>query len=60
MEATQFFDGTRPLVAVLKAALAGFDGATVQRLEQGSRRHALRRSHEMAAATELLTELAAD
>ena len=37
--------------------LAGFDRATVQRLEQGSRQHALRRSHEMAAATELLTDL---
>ena len=37
--------------------LAGFDRATVQRLERGSRQHALRRSHEMAAATELLTDL---
>jgi 3-hydroxyisobutyrate dehydrogenase-like beta-hydroxyacid dehydrogenase len=37
--------------------LAGFDRATVQRLEDGSRQHALRRSHEMAAATDLLTDL---
>jgi len=37
--------------------LAGFDRATVQRLEQGTRQHALRRSHEMTAATELLTDL---
>jgi 3-hydroxyisobutyrate dehydrogenase-like beta-hydroxyacid dehydrogenase len=41
----------------IAAELAGFDRATVQRLEEGSRRHALRRSHEMAAATELLTDL---
>ena len=39
------------------AELAGSDEATLARLETGTVRHALRRSHEMAAATELLEEL---
>jgi 3-hydroxyisobutyrate dehydrogenase-like beta-hydroxyacid dehydrogenase len=37
--------------------LAAADTGTLARLETGSYRHALRRSHEMAAATELLKEL---
>jgi 3-hydroxyisobutyrate dehydrogenase-like beta-hydroxyacid dehydrogenase len=37
--------------------LAGFDQSTLRRLEEGSRAHALRRAHEMAAATDLLTDL---
>lgn len=41
----------------IAAELAGFDRATVRRLEQGTRQHAVRRSHEMAAATDLLTDL---
>jgi len=41
----------------IAAELEGFDAATVDRLVDGSRRHALRRSHEMAAAVKLLTEL---
>jgi 3-hydroxyisobutyrate dehydrogenase-like beta-hydroxyacid dehydrogenase len=42
----------------IAAELAAADGATLTRLEEGSYRHALRRAHEMAAATELLGELA--
>jgi 3-hydroxyisobutyrate dehydrogenase-like beta-hydroxyacid dehydrogenase len=41
----------------LSAELADADATTLARLETGSYRHALRRSHEMAAATELLDEL---
>lgn len=41
----------------IAAELAAMDGATAQRMEEGSYRHALRRSHEMAAAAELLSEL---
>ena len=41
----------------LSAELADADATTLARLENGSYRHALRRSHEMAAATELLGEL---
>jgi 3-hydroxyisobutyrate dehydrogenase-like beta-hydroxyacid dehydrogenase len=37
--------------------LASADADTLARLEDGSYRHALRRSHEMAAAAELLDEL---
>jgi 3-hydroxyisobutyrate dehydrogenase-like beta-hydroxyacid dehydrogenase len=37
--------------------LVAADERTLERLETGSVRHALRRSHEMAAATELLEEL---
>jgi 3-hydroxyisobutyrate dehydrogenase-like beta-hydroxyacid dehydrogenase len=39
------------------AELVRCDAGTVERLESGSLRHARRRSHEMAAATELLDEL---
>ncbi len=42
----------------LAAELAAADGSTLARLESGSHRHALRRAHEMAAASELLAELA--
>jgi 3-hydroxyisobutyrate dehydrogenase-like beta-hydroxyacid dehydrogenase len=42
----------------LAAELAAADRSTFARLESGSHRHALRRSHEMAAAGELLDELA--
>lgn len=41
----------------LSRELADADVSTLARLEKGSYRHALRRSHEMAAATELLSEL---
>ena len=41
----------------LAAELAAADADTLARLETGSYRHALRRSHEMAAAAELLGEL---
>jgi hypothetical protein len=37
--------------------LIGFDDKTLERLETGTHRHALRRADEMAAATELLAEL---
>ncbi len=37
--------------------LAGFDQRTLDRLIGGSHRHALRRAHEMSAATELLEDL---
>ncbi|WP_245750203.1 DUF1932 domain-containing protein [Nocardioides terrae] len=47
-------DQTRAEIATeLEAATA----ATVTRLEEGSRRHALRRSHEMEAAVEMLDGL---
>lgn len=45
------------LRANIASALESFDATTVDRLVDGSRRHALRRSHEMAAAVELLTDL---
>jgi 3-hydroxyisobutyrate dehydrogenase-like beta-hydroxyacid dehydrogenase len=41
----------------LAEELASADAATLERLESGSYRHALRRSHEMAAAAEMLAEL---
>jgi 3-hydroxyisobutyrate dehydrogenase-like beta-hydroxyacid dehydrogenase len=41
----------------LAAELAAADDQTLARLESGSYQHALRRSHEMAAAAELLDEL---
>ena len=41
----------------IAAELTAADGGTLTRLEEGSYRHALRRAHEMAAATELLGEL---
>jgi 3-hydroxyisobutyrate dehydrogenase-like beta-hydroxyacid dehydrogenase len=41
----------------ISAELAGFDGATIDRLVDGTHRHARRRADEMAAATEQLTDL---
>lgn len=45
------------LRANIAAELESFDAATLDRLLTGSHRHALRRSHEMAAAVALLTDL---
>jgi 3-hydroxyisobutyrate dehydrogenase-like beta-hydroxyacid dehydrogenase len=45
------------LRADIGQVLAGASAATVDRLEQGSLRHARRRAHEMAAAGDLLDEL---
>ena len=42
----------------LAAELAATDAGTLARLERGSYQHARRREHEMAAATDLLNELA--
>ncbi|OEV07094.1 6-phosphogluconate dehydrogenase, partial [Streptomyces nanshensis] len=39
------------------AELAGADAGTLDRLVDGTRRHAVRRTSEMAAAAEMLTEL---
>jgi 3-hydroxyisobutyrate dehydrogenase-like beta-hydroxyacid dehydrogenase len=39
------------------AELAGFDGSTIDRLIDGTRRHARRRADEMSAATDQLVEL---
>jgi 3-hydroxyisobutyrate dehydrogenase-like beta-hydroxyacid dehydrogenase len=41
----------------VSAELAGFDGHTIDRLVDGTHRHARRRADEMAAATEQLVEL---
>ncbi|MGH8982137.1 MAG: DUF1932 domain-containing protein, partial [Acidimicrobiales bacterium] len=41
----------------LRQELTAADGALVDRLEDGSVRHARRRAHEMAAAAALLAEL---
>ena len=41
----------------IAAELSAADHSTLARMEEGSHRHALRRSHEMAAASELLAEL---
>lgn len=41
----------------ISAELAGFDGATIDRLVDGTHRHARRRADEMAAATEQLADL---
>ena len=41
----------------ISAELAGFDDRTIDRLVDGTHRHARRRADEMAAATEQLTEL---
>jgi len=43
--------------AEIERELDDASAATVARLEDGSRRHAVRRSHEMSAAVELLGEL---
>ncbi len=37
--------------------LAGLDASTLARIVTGTRRHAVRRGHEMAAAAEMLTDL---
>ncbi len=41
----------------ISAELAAFDDATIDRLIEGTQRHARRRTDEMAAATDQLTEL---
>jgi 3-hydroxyisobutyrate dehydrogenase-like beta-hydroxyacid dehydrogenase len=41
----------------IRGELEGFDAATLDRLEQGSIRHARRRAEEMAASADLLREL---
>jgi 3-hydroxyisobutyrate dehydrogenase-like beta-hydroxyacid dehydrogenase len=41
----------------IRAELRDSDGATLDRLVRGSRTHALRRTHEMAAAADLLDQL---
>jgi 3-hydroxyisobutyrate dehydrogenase-like beta-hydroxyacid dehydrogenase len=41
----------------ISAELAGFDGATIDRLVDGTHRHARRRADEMAAASEQLIDL---
>jgi 3-hydroxyisobutyrate dehydrogenase-like beta-hydroxyacid dehydrogenase len=41
----------------IRAELAGFDDRTIDRLVEGTRKHARRRADEMAAATEQLEEL---
>ncbi len=45
------------LRSVIASELRGFSAATVDRLEDGSIRHARRRADEMAAAAALLSEL---
>ncbi len=45
------------LRSIIAAELSGFSAATVDRLEDGSSRHARRRADEMAAAAALLGEL---
>jgi 3-hydroxyisobutyrate dehydrogenase-like beta-hydroxyacid dehydrogenase len=47
-------DWLRPHIA---EDLAKADASTVQRIVTGTRQHAVRRSHEMAAAAEMLTDL---
>ena len=41
----------------ISAELAGADAATVDRITEGTRRHAVRRAAEMEAAADMLTEL---
>ena len=41
----------------IAAELAAADAATVDRITDGTRRHAVRRAAEMAAAADMLTEL---
>jgi 3-hydroxyisobutyrate dehydrogenase-like beta-hydroxyacid dehydrogenase len=53
-EAAGLGDWLRPHIA---EELAAADTSTVERIVAGTRRHALRRGHEMAAATEMLTGL---
>jgi 3-hydroxyisobutyrate dehydrogenase-like beta-hydroxyacid dehydrogenase len=47
-------DWLRPHIA---QELAGADAATVERIVTGTRQHAVRRGHEMAAAAEMLADL---
>jgi len=47
-------DWLRPHIA---QELAGADASTVDRIVTGTRQHAVRRGHEMAAAAEMLTDL---
>jgi 3-hydroxyisobutyrate dehydrogenase-like beta-hydroxyacid dehydrogenase len=47
-------DWLRPHIA---EELANADASTVDRIVTGTRRHAVRRSHEMAAAAQMLTDL---
>jgi 3-hydroxyisobutyrate dehydrogenase-like beta-hydroxyacid dehydrogenase len=53
-EAAGLADWLRPHIA---EELAAADASTVQRIVTGTRRHAVRRGHEMAAAAEMLTDL---
>jgi hypothetical protein len=53
-EAAGLEDWLRPHSAVVLAAAAA---STVERIVAGTRRHAVRRGHEMAAAAEMLTDL---
>jgi 3-hydroxyisobutyrate dehydrogenase-like beta-hydroxyacid dehydrogenase len=48
------------LTAHIAEDLAKQDAATLARIVAGTRRHAVRRSHEMAAAAEMLTDLAVE
>jgi 3-hydroxyisobutyrate dehydrogenase-like beta-hydroxyacid dehydrogenase len=45
------------LAGNISAELAGFDSRTIDRLVEGTHKHARRRADEMAAATEQLTDL---
>jgi 3-hydroxyisobutyrate dehydrogenase-like beta-hydroxyacid dehydrogenase len=53
-EAAGLEDWLRPHIA---EELAAADASTVERIVTGTRRHAVRRGHEMAAAAEMLTDL---
>jgi 3-hydroxyisobutyrate dehydrogenase-like beta-hydroxyacid dehydrogenase len=53
-EAAGLGDWLRPHIA---EELAAADASTVERIVTGTRRHAVRRGHEMAAAAEMLTDL---
>ena len=43
--------------ADLNATLAKLDAATLTRITEGTRQHAVRRGHEMAAAAQMLADL---
>jgi 3-hydroxyisobutyrate dehydrogenase-like beta-hydroxyacid dehydrogenase len=53
-EAVGLEDWLRPHIA---EELAAADASTVERIVSGTRRHAVRRGHEMAAAAEMLSDL---
>ena len=53
-EAAGLADWLRPHIA---EELAAADASTMERIVTGTRRHAVRRGHEMAAAAEMLTDL---